>query len=107
MAKPPIKQAPAKPLRTGLPAEKQADALYQSALVALKEKQHAQAITHLTKALRADPLHISALMLQARVLAEFDKFDSAIELMQLAVSQKPDEPEACFLLARWLTKQGI
>lgn len=106
MAKSPIKQAPTKPLRTGLPAEKQADALYQEALVALKAKQHAQAITHLTKALRADPLHILSLMLQARVLAEFDKFDSAIELMQLAVAQKPDEPEAYFLLARWLTKQG-
>lgn len=106
MAKSPIKQTPAKPLRTGLPAEKHADALYQKALVALKEKQHAQAITNLTQALRADPLHISALMLQARVLAEFDKLDSAIELMQMAVTQQPNEPDACFLLARWLTKRG-
>ncbi|WP_339885706.1 tetratricopeptide repeat protein [Vreelandella maris] len=106
MAKSSSPRPSAKPQRTGIPAEQQADKLYQRALAALKQKQHAQAISYLTQALRADPLHVSALMLQARVLAEFDKFDSAIELMQLAVSQKPDEPEACFLLARWLTKQG-
>lgn len=95
-----------RPSRTGLPTEQQADALYQQALAALKQKQHAQAISHLTAALRAEPLHINALMLQARVLAEFDKYDSAIELMQLAVTQQPDEPDACFYLARWLTKVG-
>ncbi|GAA3902361.1 hypothetical protein GCM10022228_11010 [Halomonas cibimaris] len=102
MAKLPV----TRPSRTGLPTEQQADALYQQALAALKQKQHAQAISHLTAALRAEPLHINALMLQARVLAEFDKYDSAIELMQLAVTQQPDEPEACFLLARWLTRVG-
>lgn len=106
MAKSSSLRPASKPPRTGLPAEQQADQLYQRALAALKQKQHAQAISHLTKALQSDPLHVSALMLQARVLAEFDKLDSAIELMQLAVAQKPDEPEACFLLARWLTKQG-
>lgn len=92
--------------RTKLTSEIQADQLYREALAALQAKDNAKAIRTLTQALTLEPLHVTSLMLQARLFAKYDKFDPAIELMQLAVTLQPDELEACFDLGLWLTKAG-
>lgn len=105
VALPPSRRPPA-PIRTGLPAEQEADALYQQAQDALTNGQAAQGIRLLTQALKHDPLHINALKAQAHQFANGKRYETAISLMQTALLQAPDDASAYFALARWWHQAG-
>lgn len=95
-----------KPLRSGLAAEQHADALVDKAKDANKLGKDAEAIQALTAALKADPLHIAAHALQARLMAKHGKLNVAIPMMQNALLQQPDDADNAFLYARWLAQAG-
>lgn len=107
MALPPSRRATTTVARTGLAAETQANALVATALKNIKANREGPALRALTQALQLDPLNIQALRWQAQLLAKHEKFTPAIELMQTALLQDPDDAEGYFLLARWLSKTGF
>lgn len=107
MALPPSRRATTAVARTGLAAETQANALVATALKNIKANREGPALRALTQALQLDPLNIQALRWQAQLLAKHEKFTPAIELMQTALLQDPDDAEGYFLLARWLSKTGF
>lgn len=92
--------------RPDLEQEHQAIRLCAEAANALGVDDEAAAVGLLTQALRLAPLLVPALDAQARILGKHGRLDAAIELMQCAIMQEPENAERFLLLARWYARQG-